>query len=90
MGIYLRFGFFKCPSLFFVFLKILFIYLFLEGKGGREENINVWLPLARPLQGTLPATQACALTGIRPATLWHAGQPQSTEPHQPEQNAHRF
>ena len=26
-------------------------------------NINVWLPLARPLLGTWPTTQACALTG---------------------------
>ena len=27
----------------------------------RERNINVWLPLTRPLLGTWPATQACAL-----------------------------
>ena len=45
-----------------------FIYLFLqrgEGKGRRkkERNINVWLPLAHPMLGTWPATQACALTG---------------------------
>ena len=44
-----------------------FIYLFLERGEGREEererNINVWLPLVRPLLGTWPATQACALTG---------------------------
>ena len=32
---------------------------------GRERNINVWLPLVCPLQGTQPATQACALTGNR-------------------------
>ena len=25
--------------------------------------MNVWLPLVRPLLGTWPATQACALTG---------------------------
>ena len=36
--------------------------MFREGKGGREGNINVWLPLARPM-GTWTATQACALTG---------------------------
>ena len=36
-----------------------FIYLFSE----RERNINVWLPLMRPLLGTWPATQACALSG---------------------------
>ena len=46
-----------------------FIYLFLERGEGREKekerNINVWLPLVRPLLGTWPATQACALTGNR-------------------------
>ena len=39
-----------------------------EGEGRekeRERNIIVWLPLARPLLGTWPATQACALTGNR-------------------------
>ena len=49
-----------------VFLKY-FIYLFLERgrwkEKERERNINVWLPLAYPLLGTWPATQACALTG---------------------------
>ena len=43
-----------------------FIYLLLETGEGREEgkgrNINVWLPLTRPLQGTQTATQECALT----------------------------
>ena len=42
-------------------------YLFLErGEGKekeRERNINLWLPLACPLLGPWPATQACALTG---------------------------
>ena len=50
-----------------------FIYLFLEkGEGKeqeRERNINVWLPLMRPLLGTWPATQACALTGNRTGDL---------------------
>ena len=56
----------ECPALYYVsffsffFLNILFIY-FLETR----RNINVWLPLARPLLGTWPATQACALTGNR-------------------------
>ena len=49
-----------------LFLKD-FIYLFLEREEGRvkerEGNTNVWLPLACPTPGTLPATQACALTG---------------------------
>ena len=57
------------PSKAFLFLfkKILFIYLFLERGEGREKekerNINVWLPLMRPLLGSWPATQACALNG---------------------------
>ena len=45
------------------------MYLFLERGEGREKererNINVWLPLERPLLGTWPATQARALTGNR-------------------------
>ena len=44
-----------------------FIYLFLNrGVGWEKEgerDINVWLLLARPLLGTWPAPQACALTG---------------------------
>ena len=48
----------------FLFLKDS-IYLFLERWEGREKererNINVRLPLARPLLGTWPATQAHAL-----------------------------
>ena len=49
----------------FLFFKD-FIYLFLDRGEGREKererNINVWLPLTRPVLGTRPATQACALT----------------------------
>ena len=45
------------------------MYLFLErGEGKekeRERNINVWLPLTRPLSGIWPTTQASALTGDR-------------------------
>ena len=44
-----------------------FIYLFLEREEWREKererNIDVWLPLTHPQQGTQPAAQACALTG---------------------------
>ena len=42
-----------------------FIYLFLDRgrEKERERNIHVWLPHTRPLLGTWPATQACALTG---------------------------
>ena len=58
-------------STFFYFLKR--FYLFSERGEGREKererNINVWLPLAHPLQGTWPATQACALTGNRTGDL---------------------
>ena len=43
------------------------MYLFLERREGREKererNIHVWLPHMRPLLGTWPTTQACALTG---------------------------
>ena len=46
-------------------LKIVFIY-FWRGEGReKERERNVWLPLERPLLGTWPATQACALTGNR-------------------------
>ena len=51
-------------------ISLRFIYLFIFRNGEkrekeRERNIHVWLPLARPLLGTWPATQACALTGNR-------------------------
>ena len=58
-------------SVFYFFKD--FIYLFLErGKGRekeRERNINVWLPLTRPLLGTWPAT----LTGNWTAKLLFHG-----------------
>ena len=49
-----------------IFLKRFYSFL-REGKGGRkrERNINVWLPLMRPLPGTWPATQARAPTRNR-------------------------
>ena len=54
------------------------MYLFLErGEGKekeRERNINEWLPLACPLLGTWPATQACALTGNPAHDPWFRGQ----------------
>ena len=34
-------------------------------KRGRETAIFLWLPLMRPLLGTWPKNQACALTGKR-------------------------
>ena len=58
--------------LFFVCLLI-----FREGKGGREGNINAWLLPKRPLLGTWPATQACALIGnqTRDSMVRRAGSP---------------
>ena len=53
-----------------LFLKRFYLFIFREGrKGGkkREKNFIVWLPLTRPLVGTWPATQACALTGNQPS-----------------------
>ena len=67
--------YFTSPWLFCTYLFVLlvfkdFFYLFIyreRGKGGRERerNITAWLPLARPLLGTRPATQTCALTRNR-------------------------
>ena len=52
------------PEVFMDFLKIYFIYLLLErGREKEERNINVWLPLVRPLLGIWPAAQACVLIG---------------------------
>ena len=45
----------------------------------------MWLPLTRPLLGTWPTTQVCALTGNQtsdPLVHRRVGV-QSTEPHQP-------
>ena len=59
----------KCVKGLYDFFKKDFIYLFPDrGEGKekekeRERNISVWLPLACPLLGTWPATQACSLTG---------------------------
>ena len=65
-----------------------FIHLLLErGEGSEKEterNINVWLHVVRPLLGTWPATQACALTGAsNRQPLGSQASAQSTEPHQP-------
>ena len=72
---------------FFSFFKD-FIYPFLDtGEGSKKERVrktNVWLPLAHPLLGTWPATQACSLTENRTyisCGSWAGAQ--STEPHQP-------
>ena len=47
------------------FKGFIYLFIFRETERERERNINVWLPLARPLLGTWPTTQACALTGNR-------------------------
>ena len=46
-------------------LKKNYLCTFRGGEGERERNTNVWLPLVRPLLGTWPTAQACALTGNR-------------------------
>ena len=50
----------------FYFIYFFRFYLFIDRGEGREKererNINVWLPLMRPLLGTWPTTQACVLT----------------------------
>ena len=74
---------YKVHTAIFVFV-FYFIYLFLERGEERETNINVCLPLMRPLLGTWPATQACALTGNRKGDPFASqSSTQSTEPYQP-------
>ena len=48
----------KWPLLFFLRFHL---FIFRQREKERERNINVWLPLVRPLLGTWPTTQACAL-----------------------------
>ena len=62
------------PSFFLFERFYLCIFREREREKQRERNINVWLPLERPLLGTWPATQACALTRNHPLTLWFTGQ----------------
>ena len=50
-----------------------------------ERNINVWLPLVRPLVGTWPAIQAHDWKSKQQPCGSQAGA-QSTEPHQPGPN----
>ena len=53
--------------MFFSFFFFKGSYLFIDrGEGSEKEmerNINVWLPLVRPLLRTWPTTQVCALIG---------------------------
>ena len=59
--------FWICKATYGLFLINFFFKIFRQKRREeeRERNSNVWLPLARPLQGTWPTTQACALTGIQ-------------------------
>ena len=70
-----------------IFLKTLFIYLFLDRGWGKEKerkrNISVWLPLQCPQMETWLATQKCAPT--RNQTSNPLAGSQSTKPHQPGQ-----
>ena len=53
-----------------------FIYLFLEKGEGKEkerESNTDQLAHAHSQLGIWPATQACALMGIKPATFWFVG-----------------
>ena len=61
----LRIIFFFFKNKFFFFKKWFYVFVFTErGREGDEKrNINVWLPLTRPLLGTWPTTQACVPTG---------------------------
>ena len=65
-----------------------FIYLFLERGERREEererNINVWLPLTRPLLGDLAWNPGlCPDRESNPQPFGSKAGTQSTEPHQP-------
>ena len=72
----------KLTKLIFLHFLEDFIYLFIF-REERERNINVWLPLARPLLGTWPETQACAPTGNRTHhPVLRRPLLKSTEPHQ--------
>ena len=73
--------------LVFIFLKDFYVFIFREGRGGREgEKHQCVAASCAPTTGDLPATQACALD-------WESNQrpfgpqadAQSTEPHQPGQ-----
>ena len=78
----------KGKSIFiFNFLKRFCLFIFRQKERRdkeRERNINVWLPLACPLLGTWPATQACAsnwVSNLQPFGSQASTQP--TKPHQP-------
>ena len=70
-----------------------FIYLFLDrGVGGereRERNINVWVPLARPLTADLACNPGlCPDQESNQRPFGSQARAQSTEPHRPGQAEH--
>ena len=71
---------------FFFFFKD-FIYFIFRGEGRekeRERNINVWLPLVRPLLRTWPSNPGmCPDWESNPEPFGLQASAQSTEPHQP-------
>ena len=74
----------------FFFLKVLFIYLFLERGGGREKererNISVWLPLMHPPTGGLACNPGmCPNRESKPRFFGSKAGAQSTEPHRPRE-----
>ena len=55
----------EAPYTIFIFFLRFYLFIFRQRgrRGERGREISVWLSLARPLPGTWPPTQACALTG---------------------------
>ena len=58
--------------LFYVLFLTFYLFIFREQRrqGERESNISVWSALTRPLLGTRPTAQTCALTGNRTGDPW--------------------
>ena len=64
----------KILSFILFFLRFyLFIFRQRAREGGRERNINVWLPHAHPDWGPGPQTRHMPWLGIELATLWFTG-----------------
>ena len=70
-------------TLSFLFLRF-YLFTFRERKGGREGNINVWLPLKRPLLGNLTSNpDMCSNWELNQRPFGSQAGTQSTGPHQP-------
>ena len=70
----------------FNFLNFIFRERGREGGWKRGKETSMCGCLSRPLLGTWPATQACALTELTRELFGSQPGTQSTEPHQPEQS----